>query len=102
MRGAIQPLPQYVFMACCLVKHRDNFTFTFAVNTDVYCPFTEIMYLCGWSVTPDGATEQVERSSVVVMNTKLREKSRSTLKQVEPRVSFYISDRQTKIHHCAR
>jgi hypothetical protein len=27
MRGAISPLPQYVFMACCLVKHRDNFTF---------------------------------------------------------------------------
>jgi hypothetical protein len=23
------PLPQYVFMAWCLVKHRDNFTFTF-------------------------------------------------------------------------
>jgi hypothetical protein len=22
-------LPQYVFMAWCLVKHRDNFTFTF-------------------------------------------------------------------------
>jgi hypothetical protein len=30
MRGAIPPLPQYVFMAWCLVKHRDNFTFTFA------------------------------------------------------------------------
>jgi hypothetical protein len=28
MRGAIPPLPQYVFMAWCLVKHRDNFTFT--------------------------------------------------------------------------
>jgi hypothetical protein len=28
MRGAIPPLPQYVFMAWCL-KHRDNFTFTF-------------------------------------------------------------------------
>jgi hypothetical protein len=27
MRGAIPPLPQYVFMAWCLVKHRDNFTF---------------------------------------------------------------------------
>jgi len=26
MRGAIPPLPQYVFMAWCLVKHRDNFT----------------------------------------------------------------------------
>jgi hypothetical protein len=28
MRGAIPPLNQYVFMAWCLVKHRDNFTFT--------------------------------------------------------------------------
>jgi hypothetical protein len=28
MCGAISPLPQYVFMAWCLVKHRDNFTFT--------------------------------------------------------------------------
>jgi hypothetical protein len=28
MRGAIPPLPQYAFMAWCLVKkHRDNFTF---------------------------------------------------------------------------
>jgi hypothetical protein len=27
MRGAIL-LPQYVFMAWCLVEHRDNFTFT--------------------------------------------------------------------------
>jgi hypothetical protein len=26
MRGAIPPLPQYVFMAWCLVKHRNNFT----------------------------------------------------------------------------
>jgi hypothetical protein len=29
MRGAITPLPQYAFMAWCLVKHRDNFTFYF-------------------------------------------------------------------------
>jgi hypothetical protein len=27
MRGAIPPFPHYVFMAWCLVKHRDNFTF---------------------------------------------------------------------------
>jgi hypothetical protein len=27
MRGAIPPLLKYVFMAWCLVKHRDNFTF---------------------------------------------------------------------------
>jgi hypothetical protein len=29
MRGAIPPLPQYVFKAWCLVEHRDNSTFTF-------------------------------------------------------------------------
>jgi hypothetical protein len=28
MLGAMPPLPQYVFIAWCLVKHRDNFTFT--------------------------------------------------------------------------
>jgi hypothetical protein len=27
MRGAILPLHQYTFMAWCLVKQRDNFTF---------------------------------------------------------------------------
>jgi hypothetical protein len=27
MRGAIPPLPQYVFMTWCLVKPGDNFTF---------------------------------------------------------------------------
>jgi hypothetical protein len=27
MSGAIPPLPQYAFMAWCLVKHRDNFNF---------------------------------------------------------------------------
>jgi hypothetical protein len=29
MHAAIPLLPQYVFMALCLVKHKDNFTFTF-------------------------------------------------------------------------
>jgi hypothetical protein len=28
MHGTIPPLPLYVFMVWCLVKHRDNFTFT--------------------------------------------------------------------------
>jgi len=37
MRRAISPLPQYVFTAWCLVKHRDNFTF----------------YICEWK-TPLG------------------------------------------------
>jgi hypothetical protein len=34
MRGAIPPLPQYVFMAWCLVQHRDNFTFYFRKGRD--------------------------------------------------------------------
>jgi hypothetical protein len=32
MRGAIPPLPQEAFMAWCLVKHRDNFTFTYCIK----------------------------------------------------------------------
>jgi hypothetical protein len=31
MRGSIPPLPQYVFMAWFLVKHRDNFTVLFHI-----------------------------------------------------------------------
>jgi hypothetical protein len=27
VRGSMPPLPQYVFTALCLVKHRENFTF---------------------------------------------------------------------------
>jgi hypothetical protein len=30
MCGAIPPFPQYVFLAWCLVKHRDNFTFIYS------------------------------------------------------------------------
>jgi hypothetical protein len=33
MSGGIPPLPQYAFMTWCLVKHRDNFTFTFNIPT---------------------------------------------------------------------
>jgi hypothetical protein len=35
MRGAIPPLPQYVFIAWCSVKHRNNFTFTVQSNLSV-------------------------------------------------------------------
>jgi hypothetical protein len=41
MRGAIPLLPQWAFLAWCLVKHRDNFTFYWIIETlnwliDVY------------------------------------------------------------------
>jgi hypothetical protein len=33
MRGALPPLPQYVFMGWCSVKHRDNFTLLYIPRT---------------------------------------------------------------------
>jgi len=35
MSGTIPPLYQYAFMAWCLVKHRDNFTFTLHSVSDM-------------------------------------------------------------------
>jgi hypothetical protein len=35
MSGAIHPFPQYAFMAWCLVKHRDNFTFYLHLNSRI-------------------------------------------------------------------
>jgi hypothetical protein len=37
MCGAIPPLPQYVFMVWCLVKHRDNF-YLYWVEDNVSAP----------------------------------------------------------------
>jgi len=36
MCGAIPPLPQHVFVAWCLVKHRDNFIFYQYLSTEPY------------------------------------------------------------------
>jgi hypothetical protein len=44
MRGAIPPLPQYVFMAWCLVKHRNNFTFTFTFSKPCRARGPQILY----------------------------------------------------------
>jgi hypothetical protein len=54
MSGPIHPLPQYAFMAWCLVKYRDNFTFTFMFGPEsIY----ELGVLCSmvscWDETDD-------------------------------------------------
>jgi hypothetical protein len=36
MRGAIPPLLQYIFMACYLVKHRDNFIVIYTLQTYIH------------------------------------------------------------------
>jgi hypothetical protein len=43
MRGDIPPFPQYAFMAWCLVKHRDNFAFTFNIYREVFRLFHRIV-----------------------------------------------------------
>jgi hypothetical protein len=47
---AIPLLYQYVFVAWCLVKHRDNFTFTFYGKTGIvevaYVDFNENLWKC--------------------------------------------------------
>jgi hypothetical protein len=44
MREAIPPLLPYVFMVCYIVKHRDNFTFTFPLleRTKVCCDYISL------------------------------------------------------------
>jgi hypothetical protein len=37
MSGAIPPLPQYAFVAWCLVKIRDNFNFGFTFTFCFHC-----------------------------------------------------------------
>jgi hypothetical protein len=46
MRGAIPPFSN-VFMAWCLVKHRDNFTFTFHQRRELIAMFqTNVSCVC--------------------------------------------------------
>jgi hypothetical protein len=55
MRGAIPPLPQYIFMAWCLVKHRDNFTFNLSPNiTCIWKYNTKIHIGCGLESSGSG------------------------------------------------
>jgi hypothetical protein len=42
MCGAIPPFPQYVFMAWCLAKHRENFIF--AIIMEIQAMFSSLSY----------------------------------------------------------
>jgi hypothetical protein len=67
MRGAIPLLPQYVFMAWCLVKHRDNFTlpFTFTLLHGICYSFhNTIRSICGEGSFDDALCSVVEAADV--------------------------------------
>jgi hypothetical protein len=44
MRGAISPLPQYVFMVW-LIKHRDNFAFTLPLQCVHFCEYFPLVQI---------------------------------------------------------
>jgi hypothetical protein len=50
MHGAIRPLPQYVFMEWCLVKHRGKFTFNFSADIHLEATHTNATPTCGIKV----------------------------------------------------
>jgi hypothetical protein len=45
MREAIPPLPRYVFMAWCLVRHRDKFTFNFYLYNHHFIVAAVVIYI---------------------------------------------------------
>jgi hypothetical protein len=63
MRGAISPLPQYVFVVGCLVKHRDNFTFFFVFT--FFHVFSTLTYLC-----LEGKVEFLEQPEVILRKVR--------------------------------
>jgi hypothetical protein len=66
MSGAIPPLSHYAFMAWCLVKHGDNFAFTFIRRkSDVH----RIRHLTACGLLPDSL--HTRKLSLAFCHTKL-------------------------------
>jgi len=82
MSGAVHPLLQYVFMAWCLVKHRDNFTY-FLLMDIIYCSF-DMLATHGLGVTG------IRRIKV------------SEIKTSGPVAGYTCLDRIGKIQKCVR
>jgi hypothetical protein len=64
MRGAIPPLPQYVFMAWCLVEHRDNFAFYMRKETAL--SYERSLFV------PRGAEEKHSSGRINGLQTQIR------------------------------
>jgi hypothetical protein len=59
MRRALPQLPLYVFMAWCLVKHRDNLSWItnfelvrFEIGSEIVNPFIYFVEFLGWVIGP--------------------------------------------------
>jgi hypothetical protein len=66
MRGAIPPLPQYVFMEWCLVKHGNYFTFYFHLRLGLVGLKTSVVTVsvgCPRKEPPTGVCSEYVKSS---------------------------------------
>jgi hypothetical protein len=85
MRGGIPPLLQYVFMAWRLVKHRDNFTFTFYYNVSV--SFTLIRFkavFVNWTcLSQEEEEEDYHKWMLVYRSHKKRVLSYAIIAQIQ-------------------
>jgi hypothetical protein len=60
MRGDILPLPKYVFVVLCLVKHRDKFTFIITIIImNVFARVKHLLLLLPSSTTRSGQISAV-------------------------------------------
>jgi hypothetical protein len=91
MQGAIPPLPQYVFMAWCLVKCRDNFTFTLRLWIDLHI----MLFFCRGLLDSVGVgnwwTFSVPHNVAPSISANV-EGTGNRLENVEPGKTFLISD----------
>jgi hypothetical protein len=56
MHGAMPPFPQYVFISWCLIKHRDDNTFTYPfTTTDVWSRDSSVGIALGYGLDDRGS-----------------------------------------------
>jgi len=90
MRGDIPPLPQYFFMAWCLIEPRDNFTVTFLLLSSHLRPgltsrpflhiFGQFLWISHLSMTATCPTHPILLDSIaVILNEEYKLRSPSAV-----------------------
>jgi hypothetical protein len=78
MRGAIRPLPQYVFIAQCFVKHRDKFAFHW--SAEMYCGWLTSSPIRNIHVRNTGSVASSEFATGLLYVTEIGESRRKHIK----------------------
>jgi hypothetical protein len=103
MCGSIPPLPQYVFMAWCFVKHREKFTFTLQTSFFFFVTMTQIHLKSNYlvhSASDHPSTPALvwrEMAQLLVLQTIRTQASKSNAWQAHPlRAAKWIWEEQVK------